>query len=113
MIRIRGQVGQWPVDLSIELDDDDWAQLASHLHAASVVTPVAPVMRREAADPLWEPAQQLLRDAGLIEGPQLLAELEALAGDSRAAKRLLVRLRHSEEVKVESGTDAPVYRWVS
>ena len=31
MIRIRGQIGEWPVDLSIEMDDQDWAQLAKQL----------------------------------------------------------------------------------
>lgn len=45
-------------------------------------------------------------------GPELLERLEGLAGSVAAGKRLLVRLRHSSEVKVESGADAPVYHWV-
>lgn len=24
MVRIRGTVGQWPVDLTLELDDSEW-----------------------------------------------------------------------------------------
>jgi hypothetical protein len=47
-----------------------------------------------------------------MEGPQLLAALEALTGSAQAGKRLLVRLRHSEQVKVDSGADAPLYRWI-
>ena len=47
-----------------------------------------------------------------MDGPQLLAELQALTGSAQAGKRLLVRLRHSSQVKVDSGADAPVYRWV-
>ena len=34
MIRIRGHVGELPVDLSIEMDDHDWAQLARQMPAA-------------------------------------------------------------------------------
>ena len=47
-----------------------------------------------------------------MTGPQLLAQLQALTGSTGAGKRLLVRLRHSSEVKVVSGTDSPVYSWV-
>ena len=43
---------------------------------------------------------------------QLLEQLEALTGSTGAGKRLLVRLRHSREVKVVSGADSPVYSWV-
>ena len=35
-----------------------------------------------------------------------------LAGGEVAGKRLLVRLRHCEQVRMETGTDAPVYCWV-
>jgi len=45
-------------------------------------------------------------------GPQLLAELQALAGSAQMGKRLLVRLRLCAQVKVDSGADAPVYRWI-
>ena len=47
-----------------------------------------------------------------MSGPELLDRLEGLAGSTAAGKRLLVRLRHSSEVKVESGVDSPVYHWV-
>ncbi|MDG3596568.1 hypothetical protein L5B95_15335, partial [Pseudomonas aeruginosa] len=28
MVRIRGSIGDWPVDLTLELDAEDWRQLA-------------------------------------------------------------------------------------
>ena len=31
MVRIRGTIGDWPVDLTVEMDAEDWAQLAAHL----------------------------------------------------------------------------------
>ncbi|AOE83311.1 hypothetical protein [Pseudomonas sp. TCU-HL1] len=113
MLRIRGQIGEWPVDLTVEMDAEDWDQLASRLSPDRVVrapaeprTPSAP-----RSDALWDTAQQLLRDAGQMEGPRLLAELEALAGGVAAGKRLLVRLRHCEQVHMEAGEDAPLYIW--
>lgn len=107
MIRIRGRIGDWPVDLQVELDDGDWARLAERLPAAAVQSTLA-----ETGDHLWDIARELLRKAGRMEGPQLLAELQALAGSAEAGKRLLVRLRHCEQVKLESGEDAPIYCWV-
>ncbi|MFP6850009.1 MAG: hypothetical protein VCA57_15010 [Pseudomonas sp.] len=113
MVRIRGQIGAWPVDLTVELDAQDWAQLAQHMAveappvAASTVA-VAPA----ASDTLWQTTLELLRRAGQIEGPQLLAQLVALAGGEAAGKRLLVRLRHCEQVRMETGADAPIYHWV-
>ncbi|KQQ64413.1 hypothetical protein ASF84_26090 [Pseudomonas sp. Leaf127] len=119
MVRIRGSIGQWPVDLTLELDDSDWAQLGAHLggglKASTPATPAAPEAPRSPAtqdDRLWQDAQQRLQHAGALNGPDLLAQLEALTGSAAAGKRLLVRLRHSTNVKVESGADAPLYRWV-
>ena len=54
----------------------------------------------------------LLRKAGQISGPELLDQLQALTGSTGAGKRLLVRLRHCNEVKVVSGTDSPIYSWI-
>ena len=34
MLRIRGSIGDWPVDLTLELDEGDWAQLGAQLQAA-------------------------------------------------------------------------------
>lgn len=34
MLRIRGTVGEWPVDLTIEMDEGDWAQLGAQLQVA-------------------------------------------------------------------------------
>lgn len=31
MLRIKGHVGDWPVDLTVEMDAEDWLQLAAHL----------------------------------------------------------------------------------
>jgi hypothetical protein len=113
MLRIRGQIGDWPVDLTVEMDAADWDQLASRLTPDALArVPVAtPTRAGGGNDALWETAQQLLREAGQMEGPRLLAELEALAGGMAAGKRLLVRLRHSELVHVDAGEDAPVYIW--
>ena len=63
-------------------------------------------------DALWQAAREVLRTAGQLNGPELLEALEGLAGNTAAGKRLLVRLRHSAQVKVESGADAPVYHWI-
>lgn len=111
MVRIRGQIGAWPVDLTVELDAQDWAQLAQHVSLEPPVAPaaaVAPV----ANDALWQTTLELLRQAGQIDGPQLLGQLAGLAGGEAAGKRLLVRLRHCTQVRVETGIDAPIYHWV-
>jgi len=113
MLRIRGTVGAWPVDLTLELDEGDWAQLGAQLKAAK--PEAAPVVASKPAnqdDKIWQIALDLLRDAGQISGPQLLDQLEGLTGSTAAGKRLLVRLRHSSQVKVESGQDAPLYSWI-
>lgn len=114
-VRIRGQIGDWPVDLTIELDPAEWAQLGRRLEEAPALaevasTPVAAPARQD--DSQWSAAREVLRQAGALSGPELLERLEGLAGSVAAGKRLLVRLRHSSEVKVESGADAPVYRWI-
>jgi len=116
MLRIRGVIGEWPVDLTLELDEGDWAQLGSHLGAqlqavkpegtAAVARPV------NQDDALWQIAKDLLRKAGQLSGPDLLEQLEGLTGSAVAGKRLLVRLRHCAEVKVVSGADTPLYSWV-
>jgi len=113
-VRIRGQIGDWPVDLTLELEPAEWAQLGRQLEvpvvaeATSTAMPAAP--RQD--DGQWVAAREVLRAAGQMNGPELLDRLEGLAGSTAAGKRLLVRLRHSSEVKVVSGADAPVYHWV-
>lgn len=113
MLRIKGHVGDWPVDLTVEMDAEDWLQLAAHLPQQELAAG-APRMQSAAqvADDLWLQALQLLQAAGCLEGPQLLGELAALAGNEAAGKRLLVRLRHCPQVQVESGDAAPLYRWI-
>lgn len=115
MLRIKGRIGDWPVDLTLELDAEDWVQVAAQLAAQlpprddADTTTQAPATVQ--SDALWQTCLQLLRQAGRIEGPQLLAQLVGLAGGEAAGKRLLVRLRHCPQVRVEAGEDAPVYRW--
>ncbi|MBV4532696.1 hypothetical protein HU719_014905 [Pseudomonas sp. SWRI107] len=116
-MRIRGQIGDWPVDLTIELDPAQWAQLARGLqaHAPAAAQTPAPAAAQPAArvdDGHWAAACELLRQAGRINGPELLERLETLTGSTASGKRLLVRLRHCAQVRVQSGTDAPVYCWL-
>ncbi|MCQ4348360.1 hypothetical protein NGA35_13230 [Pseudomonas stutzeri] len=117
-MRIHGRIGEWPVDLTVELDAAEWEQLRGVLPAAAVEPRTATSAAAPAAAPatagdrLWGLAQELLRRAGSMDGPPLLAELSALAGGQEAGKRLLVRLRHCPQVTVEAAGDAPVYRWV-
>ena len=113
-MRIRGQIGEWPVDLTIELDPAEWALLAGQVMEPAVapVSAAVPVAQPGGVDAQWLAAKALLRNAGSLDGPALLEQLEGLAGSIGAGKRLLVRLRHSSEVKVESGADAPVYHWI-
>ncbi|PZQ39820.1 MAG: hypothetical protein DI559_08525 [Ectopseudomonas oleovorans] len=117
MVRIRGRIGDWPVDLTLELGSEDWAQLAQHLAVAPVASVAAPPPATDAGDAgdagdaLWQTALQLVREAGQVEGPRLMAQLVALAGGEAAGKRLLVRLRHCEQIRMETGADAPIYHW--
>ena len=114
-MRIRGHIGDWPVDLTLELDPEEWALLGGQLAALAPAPSTAAVASMPSARPddaLWQAAQDVLRKAGQLNGPQLLEYLEGLTGNTAASKRLLVRLRHSGEVKVESGADAPVYHWI-
>ena len=85
MVRIRGQIGAWPVDLTVELEAQDWAQLAQHVTLqAPPAAPAAPAASVPANDALWQTALELLRRAGQIEGPQLLEQLAGLAGGDAA-----------------------------
>jgi hypothetical protein len=117
MLRIRGTVGDLPVDLTVELDDSDWARLGSTLgaqtptaEAGAAAVPAAKPLNQD--DALWQVAKNLLRKAGQLSGPDLLEQLEGLTGSAAAGKRLLVRLRHSTQVKVASGGDTPLYSWI-
>ncbi|WP_236172405.1 hypothetical protein [Pseudomonas pseudonitroreducens] len=115
MLRIKGTIGDWPVDLTVEMDAADWARLAQNLPVAAVLpsTPAAaPVAAGSGpADKLWLAAQDLLRRSGSTEGPELMDELEALAGSTGAAKGLLVRLRHSPKVRIEVRDGVQVFTW--
>ncbi|WP_047337911.1 MULTISPECIES: hypothetical protein [Pseudomonas] len=112
MLRIRGSIGDWPVDLTLELDEGDWAQLGAQLQAAKPESVAVAAKPASQDDALWQATKELLRKAGQLSGPELLEQLEGLAGSAAAGKRLLVRLRHCAEVKVVSGADTPLYSWV-
>ena len=112
MLRIRGTVGEVPVDLTVELDDSDWAKLGAQLHVGDAPAIQPPAKPANQDDAVWEATKDLLRKAGQMTGPELLGQLEALAGSTGAGKRLLVRLRHSSQVKVVSGVDSPLYSWI-
>ncbi len=108
MVRIRGTIGDWPVDLTVELDESEWAQL----QVSAPPSASAPVKPASQDDAVWEMTKELLRKAGQMTGPELLGQLQALTGSTASGKRLLVRLRHCSEVKVASGADSPVYSWI-
>lgn len=112
MVRIRGTIGDWPVDLTVELDESDWAKLGAQLPISESPSSPAPLKPVSQDDAVWETTKDLLRKAGQISGPELLAQLEALTGSTGAGKRLLVRLRHCSQVNVQSGADSPLYSWV-
>ena len=112
MVRIRGTIGDWPVDLTVELDDSDWAKLGAQLPVAETPVSQPPARQANPDDAVWETTRDLLRKAGQMTGPELLGQLQALTGSTGAGKRLLVRLRHCAEVKVVSGADSPIYSWV-
>ena len=118
MLRIRGTVGDLPVDLTLELDESDWARLGAQFGVqvqtaqpqTAAAAPVAKPVSQD--DALWQVARDLLRKAGQLSGPDLLEQLEGLTGSAVSGKRLLVRLRHSSDVKVVSGGDTPLYSWI-
>ena len=58
MVRIRGRIGDWPVDLTLELDAEDWAQLAQHVAVTPVANVVAPTPMADTGDALWQTALQ-------------------------------------------------------
>ena len=117
MIRIKGTVGNLPVDLAIDMDAEDWAHLTGPFATASenattAATPPAQSKARAEDNGVWRSVLLLLEQAGRIEGPALLDQVQGLVGDVAAGKRMLVRLRHCPQVRVEAGADAPVYCWV-
>jgi len=112
MLRIRGSIGEWPVDLTLEMDDADWARLGAQVQVVKPEVSSAPARPVNQDDAQWQVAKDLLRKAGQLSGPDLLEQLEGLTGSAASGKRLLVRLRHCAEVKVSSGGDTPLYSWL-
>ena len=112
MLRIRGTIGDLPVDLTVELDEGDWAHLGAQLQAVKPAAEDVKATPVRQDDKLGEIALELLQKAGQVSGPDLLEQLEGLTGSAVSGKRLLVRLRHSSDVRVSSGGDTPLYSWI-
>ena len=122
MIRIRGKIGNYPIELEIELSSQEWLQLMAGGIKCSAEESLADGEdssseqdRRVAVQTssIWEAARALIQQAGVISGPQLLVELEALSGSVQTAKQLLMRLRHTPDVVLERPPDALMYRWAA
>ena len=65
MLRIRGSIGDWPVDLTLELDDADWARLGAQLQVSTpeAEASAAPARPVNQDDTQWQIAKDLLRKA--------------------------------------------------
>ena len=89
MVRIRGTIGDWPVDLTVELDDSDWAKLGAQLPVADapVSQPAARPVNQD--DAVWEATKDSRLDAAAL--PALLIVLIGLL-----PVIVLVRLLRSE-----------------
>lgn len=112
MVRIRGTIGSQPVDLTVELDDADWQRLAAALRPAEAPAVAAlPSGPKSGGDMLWDQVVKLLSQAGRLSGPDILVALEKLTGNLGVAKQLLVRLRHSPQVRMERVGEAQFYIW--
>ena len=116
MVRIRGTIGSQPVDLTVELDDADWQRLAAALRPGGAPLPAvavaaAPSGPKSGGDMLWDQVVKLLSQAGRLSGPDILVALEKLTGNLGVAKQLLVRLRHSPQVRMERVGEAQFYIW--
>ena len=68
MLRIRGSIGDWPVDLTLEMDDADWAKLGAQLTVEKTEVSAAPAKPQNQDDALWQIARDLLRKAGQLRG---------------------------------------------
>ena len=87
MLRIKGRIGDWPVDLRLEMDAEDWAQLAAHLPLEAAPAAERSVLAGHPADDLWQQALALLQHAGSMD--RYLAEV--LGVDAAARQRLAQR----------------------
>lgn len=114
MVRIRGTIGSQAVDLTVELEDSDWQRLAAALRPTDMaaVASAAPANApKSGGDMLWDQVVKLLSSAGRLSEPDILVALEKLTGNLGVAKQLLVRLRHSPQVRMERVGEAQFYIW--
>ena len=61
MVRIRGTIGDWPVDLTVELDESDWIKLGAQLQVSEVPISQPPAKPANQDDAVWEATKDLLR----------------------------------------------------
>jgi hypothetical protein len=111
-MRIHGRIGDWPVDLTVELNAQEWAHLAEGLapiQRAPAKEGSTPTQTRN--DPLWASVLALMEREQRIDGPRLLNELESLTGNVGAAKQLIVRLRHNANIRIEKAEESQVFVW--
>jgi len=57
MIRIRGRIGDWPVDLEIELDAQDWMNLTRSVGTDEAAAGGVPAPATAPGDALWHSAR--------------------------------------------------------
>ena len=84
-MRIRGQIGDWPVDLTIELAPEEWAQLGRQIELPAVAQTAATetVATTRQDDGQWTAAREVLRLAGQMSGPELARRLASRHPETR------------------------------
>lgn len=116
-MRLQGQIGSWRVNLEVEWSAEELAVLGRQWQEEPVAEVETAAVSHPAADTQqeqrWAAVLCLLKQAKSLSGPQLLEELTSLCGgNTRQAKQLMVRLRHSPEVRMEHSGEVPCYHWV-
>ena len=104
MIRVRGRIGDLPVELEIELGSEDWQNLRDG--AAQTAPSTAPKPVVDAWEGHWEGARALLRQAGELSGPQLLDQ----RGRGSGIAPRHVRPADLPRPKVQPGPPSLVFR---
>ena len=121
MIRIKGTIGDMPVDLVVEGLDSGVAQVAQQV---SALAKVEPAETAEAAAETTKPssskkptavqmALRLLQQEGQQSASQIINYLNALGFADQEIKRTLMALRHAEEVVTKRNSEHSEldYRW--
>lgn len=115
MVRIRGSIGDWPVDLTLELDAEDWRQLAQHVPRRRWASRRSRRPGRRRRQRRWiaygRPPRTCCAAAGGSRAA-VAGGVGGFSGNAGAAKQLLVRLRHDARVKVEVVDGTQVFVWL-